>query len=167
VYSFYFDASGLVKPYTLEVGSDNVDFLFEKVPLKRMMCLAIGAAEVFSICVRKRNDGRLTKHQFEQAIGYLDAEVIRMESDFQTLPAHNALIWESISLMEIHAINSVDAMVLCSAVEIATRLRQENNELVLIAADQRLLRAAQTHGLFCFNPENDSQEGLADWVDPP
>ena len=164
MYYFYFDASGLVKRYTLEVGSDKVDFLFQNVPLNRLMCLAIGAAEVFSICVRKRNDGRITRHQFQQTIGYLDYEVINIESDFETVPAQNALIWESMSLMDIYSINSVDAILLCSALDIATNLRNEQNELVLITSDQRLLRAAQTEGLLCFNPETDSQQMLVNWV---
>ena len=164
MYYFYFDASALVKRYTEEVGSDKVDFLFQNFPLNRLMCLAIGVAEVFSICVRKRNDGRITRHHFEQAIGYLDSEVINIESDFETIPVQNALIWESISLMDIHSINSVDAILLCSALDIVTNLRDENNELVLIASDQRLLRAAQTEGLLCFNPETDSQQVLMNWV---
>ena len=164
MYYFYFDASGLVKRYTEEVGSDKIDFIFQNVPLNRLMCLAIGVAEVFSICVRKRNDGRITRHQFEQAVGYLDSEVINIESDFETVPAQNVLIWESISLMNTHSINSVDAILLCSALDIATNLRDEENELVLIASDQRLLRAAQTEGLLCFNPETDSQQMLVNWV---
>ena len=164
MYYFYFDASGLVKRYTEEVGSDKVDFLFQNVPLNRLMCLTIGAAEVFSICVRKRNDGRITKHHFEQAVGYLDYEVINIESDFETVPAQNVLIWESIGLMDTYSINSVDAILLCSALDIAVDLRNEKNELVLIASDQRLLRAAQTEGLLCFNPEIDSQQMLVNWI---
>ena len=128
------------------------------------MCLTIGAAEVFSICVRKRNDGRITKHHFEQAVGYLDYEVINIESDFGTVPAQNVLIWESIGLMDTYSINSVDAILLCSALDIAVDLRNEKNELVLIASDQRLLRAAQTEGLLCFNPEIDSQQMLVNWI---
>ena len=164
MYYFYFDASALVKRYTEEIGSDKIDFLFQNVPLNRLMCLAIGVAEVFSICVRKRNDGRITRHHFEQAVGYLDNEVINIESNFETVPAQNALIWESIRLMDIHSINSVDAILLCSALNIAANLRNEQNELALIASDQRLLRAAQTEGLLCFNPETDSQQVLMNWV---
>ena len=167
MYYFYLDASGLVKRYTEEIGSDKVDLLFQNVPLNRLMCLAIGAAEVFSICVRKKNDGRITRHQFQQAIGYLDHEVINIESDFETVPAENRLIWESIGLMDAHSINSVDAILLCSALDIATNLRNEKNQLVLIASDQRLLRAAQTEGLLCFNPETDSQQVLVNWIATP
>ncbi|RKU37400.1 hypothetical protein C6496_09950 [Candidatus Poribacteria bacterium] len=70
----------------------------------------------------------------------------------------------STGLMDTHSINSVDAIVLCSALDIAINLRNEKNELVLIASDQRLLRAAQAQGLLCFNPENDSQQVLENWI---
>ena len=66
--------------------------------------------------------------------------------------------------MDIYSVNSVDAILLCSALNIATDLRKENNELVLIASDQRLLRAAQTEGLLCFNPETVSQQVLTNWA---
>ena len=69
--------------------------------------------------------------------------------------------------MDIHAVNSVDAILLCSALNIAANLRNEQNELVLIASDQRLLRAAQTEGLLCFNPETDSLQMLMNWGTTP
>ena len=148
MYYFYFDASALIKRYTEEVGSNKIDFIFQNVPLNRLMCLAIGVAEVFSICVKKRNDGRITRPHFEQAVGYLDSEVINIESDFETVPAENVLIWESIGLMETHSINSVDAILLCSALDIATNLRNEKNELVLIASDQRCCEPLKLKGFY-------------------
>lgn len=36
--------------------------------------------------------------------------------------------------------------------------------LVLVASDQRLLRAARAEGLQGFNPEIDSQQTLTDWI---
>ena len=71
MYYFYFDASALVKRYTDEVGSDKIDFFFDNVPLERLLCLTLGAIEVFWICVRKRNDNRITSHQFERATTHL------------------------------------------------------------------------------------------------
>ena len=60
MYYFYFDASALVKRYIRESGSEKMLFLFDNVPLERLSCLALGAVEVFWICVRKRNDNRIT-----------------------------------------------------------------------------------------------------------
>ena len=36
--------------------------------------------------------------------------------------------------------------------------------LVLVASDQRLLRAARAEGLQIFNPKIDSQQTLVNWV---
>ena len=164
MYYFYFDASALAKRYTDEVGSDKIDLLFDNVPLARLSCLTLGAIEVFWICVRKRNDGRLTSHQFERSVTHLRHEVINNQSGFKTLSVPDSLVWSSIDLIETHSLNSVDAMVLRSALDITTELRSNGNVLVLVASDQRLLQAAHAEGLQIFNPEVDSQQILTDWI---
>ena len=167
MYYFYFDASALVKRYTEEIGSDNVDFIFANVPLNQLVCLNFGAAEVFWICVRKRNDRRITPHEFSQAIGHLNREVIAEDSDLTTLPVHKLLVWASMNLIETYTINSTDAIVLRSALDLVISLRNVGDELVLVASDQRLLRAARAEGLLCFNPETDPQQALMAWFSTP
>ena len=164
MYYFYFDASALVKRYTRESGSDTINFLFANFPLVRLRCLTIGAIEVFWICVRKRNDNRITSHQFERAVTHLRHEVINNQSGFQTISVSDSLVWDSIRLIETHSLNSVDAMVLRSALDTATELRSTSDRLVLVASDQRLLRAARAEDLQIFNPEIDSQQILTDWI---
>ena len=164
MYHFYFDASALAKRYTDEVGSDKIDFFFDNVPLERLSCLTLGAIEVFWICVRKRNDNRITSHQFERATTHLRHEVINNQSGFKTISVPDSLVWDSIRLIERYSLNSVDAMVLRSALDTATELRSTDDKLVLVASDQRLLRAAHAEGLQIFSPELDSQQILTDWV---
>ena len=164
MYYFYFDASALVKRYTRESGSDKMLFLFGNVPLTRLLCLTIGAIEVFWICIRKRNDGRITAGEFTQATGHLEYEVINTQSGFKTLSVPDSLVWNSMNLIATHSLNSVDAIVLRSALDTETELRNAGNTLVLVASDQRLLRAARTEGLQVFNPELDSQQTLTDWI---
>ena len=164
MYYFYFDASALAKRYIEEVGSNKIDFLFENVPLARLQCLTIGAMEVFWICVRKRNDRRIAADQFTQATGHLEYEVINAQSDFKTLSVPDSLVWDSMDLIETHSLNSVDALVLRSALNTAAELHNTGDTLILVAADQRLLRAARTEGLQVFNPEVDAQQTLTDWI---
>ena len=164
MYYFYFDASALVKRYTRESGSEKMLFLFRNVPLERLSCLTLGAIEVFWICVRKRNDNRITSHQFERATTHLRHEVINNQSGFKTIPVPDSLVWDSMDLIETHSLNSVDAMVLRSALDTATELRRTEDRLVLVASDQRLLRAAGAEGLHVFNPEIDSQQTLTNWI---
>jgi hypothetical protein len=54
-YRFYFDASALAKRYIPEKGSTHVDAILDTVPSNRIYVLTIGAGEVVSILVRKRN----------------------------------------------------------------------------------------------------------------
>ena len=164
MYYFYFDASALVKRYVRESGSEKILFLFANVPLEHLSCLTLGAVEVFWICVRKRNDNRITSHQFERATTHLRHEVINSQSGFKTISAPDSLVWDSIRLIGTHSLNSVDAMVLRSALDTATELRSTGDRLVLVASDQRLLRAARAEGLQVFNPEIDSQQILTDWI---
>ncbi len=67
-------------------------------------------------------------------------------------------------LIETYSLNSVDAMVLRSALDVAAERRNIGDVLVLVASDQRLRRAAQAEGLQIFNPELDSQQILTDWI---
>ena len=164
MYYFYFDASALAKRYVEEVGSDKIDFLFANVPLERLQCLTIGAMEVFWICVRKRNDGRIPSGQFAESTTYLKSEVIDIQSDFRKISVPDSLVWDSMNLVDIHSLNSVDAIVLRSALDTAAELRNTGDILVLVASDQRLLRAARTEGLQVFNPEFDSQQTLTNWI---
>ena len=150
--------------YTRESGSDKMLFLFRNVPLACFLCLTIGAIEVFWICIRKKNDGRITIDEFTQAIGHLEHEIINNQSSFRKIPVPDSLVWNAMNLIETHSINSVDALVLRSALDIATELRRAGDRLVLVASDQRLLRAARAEGLQAFNPEIDSQQILTDWM---
>ena len=167
MYYFYFDASALAKRYTEELGSAKIDFLFDNVPLDRLRCLTLGAAEVFWICVRKKNDGRITRYEFTHALINLTREVTSEASDFDTASAPDSLVWASLNLVETYSLNSVDAIVLRSALEVATELRSTGDTLVLVASDQRLLRAASNEGLLIFNPEIDQEETLKTWLDIP
>ncbi len=164
---FYFDASALVKRYTEEFGSDKVDYLFINAPFNRLRCLTIGVAEVFWVCIRKKNDGRITQHEFTHAVANLTREVISYTSDFHIAPVPDSLVWTSLNLVETYSINSVDAIVLGSAIETAMELNSTDDTLVLVASDQRLLRAARHERLLIFNPEIDSEKTLMAWLDAP
>ena len=48
---------------------------------------------------------------------------------------------------------------------VAVKLRSTGDTLVLVASDQRLLRAAQNEGLLIFNPEIDPEQTLEAWLD--
>lgn len=90
--------------------------------------------------------------------------MINIQSDFKTISVPDSLVWDSMRLIESYSLNSVDAMVLRSALDVATELHSIGDTLVLVASDQRLLRAARMEGLQIFNPKIDSQQTLVDWI---
>ncbi len=163
--SFLFDGSALVKRYAPEPGDAVVDHLFTQVSRDRLMCLMIGAAEAAAALVRKRNQGVLTPAMFMAATAELRAEVVDAP-DFFKFASDNATITRSIPLTDTHAINATDAIVLQTAMQSASQMRPAGNDLVLVACDRRLLRAAQAEGLLTFDPETQTQAELDVLIGP-
>jgi predicted nucleic acid-binding protein len=165
VNSFYLDASALVKRYVLEKGSPHVHAILDGVPHNRIYLLNVGAGEVVSILVRKRNAGSISTASFGQAYVDFETEILRAD-DIRKQSVSNRLALSSFSLIVAHSINSTDALTLKSALAIARKLRAGGDDLVLVASDQRLLRAAQAEGLTTFDPESQDHAALAPLLGP-
>lgn len=152
----YFDASALIKRYTIEPGTPFLNQAFENTPPSRRLCLVLGFLEVVSILVRKKNDSRIDQDQFEQSMSELWGEVMEDEG-FSLDSADDALLLSSAALIEKHNLNATDAVVLRSALKVRERLLEagKDNELLLLAADKRLVRAAGAEGLLASDPEID------------
>src|SRR5579884_1594847 len=144
-HSFYLDASALAKRYVPEKGSAQIHTLLATVPGQRLFLLNVTAAEVVSILVRKRNAGMISVAYCGQALAEFESEIVRAK-DIRKLSATNRLVFSCFSLINAHSINSTDAATLKSALTVARRLRAAGDDLVLVASDQRLLRAAQAEG---------------------
>jgi len=159
VNSFYWDASALTKRYAPEIGTPLVNHLFTHVTPDRMLCLIVGVSEVISIFVRKKNARLITPEAFSQALVDFRTEVIEAET-FKLISIEDTLIFASHPLIEKHALNATDALILRSTLNMATVLRPAGNDIVLVTSNHRLLRAAQVEGLQTFNPEIDVQTAL-------
>jgi uncharacterized protein len=157
--SFYLDASALAKRYIPENGSAQVDAILDTVPANRICVLNIGTGEVISILVRKRNARIISTADFGEAVAAFDIEFVRSRQ-ITKVPASNRLVVSSFPLIVAHSINSTDAIALKSALLIARKLRAAGDDLVLVASDLRLLRAAQAEGLTTFNPESQDQTAM-------
>jgi predicted nucleic acid-binding protein len=157
--SFVLDASGLVKRYSAEAGAALIDHLFIRATAARLMCLMLGAAEVAAALVRKRNGGIISPAVYAAAMTQFRYEVLDA-SGFIKLPADNTVIYASIALVSKYSINSTDGIVLQSTLSVVAQFRAVANDLVLVASDQRLLKAAQAEGLMTYNPETQDQAAL-------
>jgi predicted nucleic acid-binding protein len=156
---WYLDASALAKRYAMETGTPLVNHLFQCVPRQAMMCLAIGMLEVVSIFVRKANTGSLSLAASHQALADFRNEVMDA-ADFGKVSVLDGVVYAATDLIPQHSINATDAIILSSALDIAAQLRTTGDDLVLVASDQRLLRAAQAEGLLTFDPETQIQADL-------
>src|SRR5262249_35336057 len=158
-------ASAMAKRYIPERGNALVDEIFNKVPRSRIHFLNIGAGEIRSVLVRRRNAGVLSISNFQGVLTNFNAEIVR-GAGITRASVTTRLVAKSLRLIVAHSINSTDGLVLQSALVIARRLRRVGDDLVLVASDQRLLRAAQAEGLTTFNPETQDQGVLAALLSP-
>ncbi len=144
------DASALAKRYTEESGSKAVQALFANVPMSQMVSTIWGYAETFSILLRRHNQGVISAKAFGKAASSLETEFV-FNPDTTLLSIDDAAVLVSISLMKKHNLNATDAAILT----IFLRYSQSPGMpiCVLVAADKRLLRAAQAEGLKPLNPE--------------
>jgi predicted nucleic acid-binding protein len=162
---FYLDASALAKRYVAETGTPVVDHLFRQVARDRMACLTLGALEVVSLFVRGKNANRIPLGTFPQVLAAFRNEVFDA-ADFRKLPVADALVNTAPTIIDKHALNASDAVFLCAALELAAHLRTIGDDLVVVASDLRLLRAAGAEGLATFNPETQNQTDLDALIGP-
>jgi hypothetical protein len=102
---------------------------------------------------------------FNQALLNLEREVIRSLGK-HLLSFDNSVASDALAFIVQHATNATDAIVLRVALDITQLLRAGGDDLVLVASDQRLLRAAQAEGLTTFNPESQDHAALAPLLGP-
>ena len=163
--SFYLDASALAKRYVPETGSPQVHAILDTVPGQRIYILNVSAGELVSILVRKRNAGSISAAYFGQAFVDFETEILHA-ADVRKQSVSNRLALASLPLIVAHSTNSTDALTLKSALALARKARTAGDNLVLVASDQRLLRAAQAEGLVTFNPETQDHATLAALLAP-
>jgi predicted nucleic acid-binding protein len=146
------DASALVKRYALEAGSATVRELFVQVPLSQMVATFPGYVETYAALVRKRNRGEITAATFRSAATFLQAELLS-SLDFLLLTVENADLLDGVGYVEAHNLNATDAGILVTYLRYARARPPNSPTVVLVAADTRLLRAAEAEGLTTLNPE--------------
>jgi predicted nucleic acid-binding protein len=151
VFFLLWDASGLAKRYAPEIGHQTVNELFVTVARAQMITTVLSYSETCGALVRKRNRGALDAATFTMARSALRVEVID-DPDFGVLDVEFGDILGGIDLIDRHNLNSADASILVSFLSFA-QAQSATNVCILVAADQRLVRAANAEGLKTLNPE--------------
>lgn len=148
----YFDASALAKRYTREHGMAEVDHAFTRVWPDRLHLLAVGVGEVLSVLVRRRNRGQLPAVRYAQAVTTFRVEVVN-EPAVHQVEADRAAVRASLAFIDRYSVNATDALVLRTALDLNAALAPAGDDLILVASDQQLLKAAAAEGLPTFDPE--------------
>ena len=155
------DASALAKRYTEEIGSPTVQALFAAAPRSEMITTIWGYAESFSILMRRHNGGVISAKAFAKAASALENEFI-FDAAPVVLSIDDDAILSGIAMMKKHNLNATDAAILVIFLRYVAAFGLTS--AVLIAADKRLIRAAQTEGLMTIDPETFPDSNVADFL---
>ena len=154
------DASGLVKRYFREAGSDTVDAIFQTPVVNQMSVTLWGYAECASILNRKRNSKLINAATYATSVTTLQQEVL-LSGQFKILTIEDEQILGGLPLLVKHNLNSNDAAILATYLRFQQRLPPGSPPCLLVAVDQRLLRAAEAEGLGTLNPEAAAPQDIA------
>ena len=153
------DASGLVKRYFREAGSNTVDAIFQTPAVSQMSVTLWGYAECASILNRKRNSNLINAAAYATSVSALQQEVL-FSGQFKILTIEDDRILAGLPLLVKHNLNSNDVAILATYLRFQQSLPIGSPPCVLIAADLRLLRAAEAEGLKGLNPETMTPQAL-------
>ena len=147
--TFYLDSSALVKRYAVETGTEWVRTLCSK-PDHVIAVALIGIVEVAAAVA-----GKLRGRIIDRATG--DAILTSLKADAATqyslLDVNQYVADEAIELTRRHRLRGYDAVHLASALRLNRALIDRRlPPLILVAADNDLLKAAQAEGLEIENP---------------
>lgn len=151
----FLDASALAKRFVPEVGTERMDTLFRLLPRREITCLTLAVGEVLSVICRRRNRGLISPDSAMDAAAWVVTDILDN-------PAHpkvemtDALVTPSFPLIDRHAINSTDAVLLHAALA----AREAGDTPIVICSDARLIRAARAEGLLAFDPETQTEQEL-------
>jgi predicted nucleic acid-binding protein len=144
------DASALAKGYAPELGNDTVRALFAALPAVTMITTSLGYTETYASLRRKFNGGVFDAAAYDVARSLLRLEVL-IRPGFQLMTLDDESILGGIPFIDQHNLNASDAAVLYTFLRYAQAVADP--VCVLVAADQRLIRAAESEGLRSLNPE--------------
>ncbi len=153
------DASGLVKRYIAEVGSDTVDAIFEVAAASAMFVTPWGYLEAYAILRRRYNAGAFDRRALTDAVTALQSEVVT--GSFDLLSISDQTIFSAPSLVDAHNMNSADAAILAVYLNFQSSLLRNSPTCLLVASDKRLLRAAIAEGLQILDPESLSPDAAS------
>ena len=137
----YMDPSAFVKRYHDEKGTELVNELFKKLETReeRFTTSVWSIAESVAVLNRIKNKVKMKEDDFAKILMAFFSEI----KQFHFLEVNDERVLTSISYSLTHNINSSDALHLKTLKDVEKAVNLLGEKIVLVAADKRLLRAAQ------------------------
>jgi predicted nucleic acid-binding protein len=149
---YQFDASGIVKRYVNETGSDRVRALVDPAAGNVVSISDITRAEVASAVSRRAREGSITPDESVRLIGTFEAHCA---SQFRVVPVERVVVDLAVDLIQRHPLRAYDAIQLAAAVLVNRSLVVHGlPTLVFVSADDTLRVAAQAEALPVENPNS-------------
>jgi uncharacterized protein len=150
--AIYFDSSGLVKRYSVEMGTKFVIDLMRPAAKNRFYSAKITEIEVCATISRKRRGLKLSSQNAGKALNRFRRS---FSTNFNRVDLTDIIINEAVRLTDIYALRGYDAVQLATALETnRKRIRDGLKSLIFVSADTELNNAAQSEGLKVENPNN-------------
>jgi hypothetical protein len=107
---------------------------------------------------------RLPKAAFDQAVVNFRAELIDTP-EFIPAAINDALVFSALDFIAKHNINSTDAVILRSVLNVKEELEAIGDQIVLLTSDKRLAKAARNENVIVFDPEVETLASLQKLLD--
>lgn len=149
--AFYqFDASGLVKRYVDEIGSDWVRAIIAPSQTNIISIADVTRAEVASALSRRVREGVISVDERDELMRTFQAHCA---TEFRVAPTEHSIIDLAVELILRHPLRAYDGIQLATAIIVSQSLIAHNlPSLIFVSADDVLIAAAQAEGAIVHNP---------------
>lgn len=149
---YYADSSVLVKRHVNEIGSDWVRSLTDPAAANLIITTRLSFVEVCSALNRRVRETSITALDYAQMI---DDVTNFWQAQYEIVELTTSVVDRAKQLLESHPLRAYDAVQLASALLAQNALRVAGvPTLIFLAADERLLVAADTEGMATDNPND-------------
>ena len=154
---FYLDASAWVKRYHTELGSDLTNILFQRtIKHQRIITSLWSFGETFAVLNRNKNRFSIPEREFNKISSAFFTEC----ENIHLLPLNDDQLFTSVIYVRKYNLNSADAYHLSTILQLKETLTSLKHTVILISADERLLKATKREGISVFDPEHDTLSKL-------
>ena len=150
VKAYFLDTSALVKRYMTEIGSIWVSSLTNPILDNQIIVTRLTRVEVISALHRLLRDGKIDANDVT-----IDLKAFQHDwnTQYKIVEVDHELIEIAVALVQKYPLRAYDSIQLASALKVNPAFAEfPKGSFTFVAADHRLLKAAQEEGLLVDDP---------------